>query len=44
MVLLVRARMVFTITVAMGDYDLLRSAVTSKMSAVGDRERFVLER
>jgi hypothetical protein len=29
-VLLVRARMVFTITVAMGDYDLLRAAFASK--------------
>jgi len=35
--------MVFTITVAMGDYDLPRAAVTSKMSVAEDRERFALE-
>jgi hypothetical protein len=36
--------MVFTITVAMGDYDLARSAFTSNLSVAEDRERFALER
>jgi len=36
--------MVFTITVAMGDYDLGAAAFTSKMSVAEDGERFALER
>jgi hypothetical protein len=35
--------MVVTITVAMGDYDLVRFAFTSKLSVTEGQERFALE-